>query len=103
MGESITCEYTTSVWHPGSGGIVGYIAAVSSTAPPRPVRPDARTFRRRRLVALLILLGLIGAVVAGVVAVKNRLFPADPPPVEPAAAPTGPTEEELANPTECAA
>lgn len=64
-------------------------------------RPDARTFRRRRIAVLLILLILIAAVVAGVWALTDRLLPAAPDTAPTSAAPSGPSEDELANPTEC--
>lgn len=71
---------------------------------PAPPRPDARTFRRRRAVALLILLLLLAGFIAGGWALKNRFFPADRAPAELATEePTGPTEEQLANPTDCSA
>lgn len=65
-------------------------------------RPDPRTFRRRRLVVLVILVLLLGGISVGVWALKNRFFPAAPATPEPAAVePSGPTEEDLANPTDC--
>lgn len=71
---------------------------------PPPARPDARIFRRRRAVALLILLLLLAGIIAGAVALKNRFLPPESKPTEPAVEqPTGPSEEELANPTDCAA
>lgn len=52
---------------------------------------------------MVLLLLVLGAIVAGVWALKNHFFPPvelDPEPT--ATAPVGPTEEDLANPTECA-
>lgn len=78
--------------------------APQARRPAQPSRPDPSTFRRRRIVALLIALILLGAIVAGAWALKNRFFPSaastpDPSPSES----TGPSEEDLANPTDCAA
>lgn len=51
---------------------------------------------------LLILVLLVGGIIAGGVAVKNWLFPAEPEVVEEQEEePAGPTAEELANPKDC--
>lgn len=66
-------------------------------------RPDPRTFRRRRIVALLIVVILLGGIIAGAWALKNRFFPSAASEPEPAPSQsTGPSEEDLANPTDCA-
>jgi len=83
--------------------MVGYVAHVNT--PRQPSRPDAATFRRRRIVAVLILIVVLAGIVAGAVALKNVLFPAQAEPVEQepeTEADQGPSEEELANPEPCA-
>src|SRR5699024_11801264 len=83
----------------GSTGQPGQRRQPPAQAP----RPDPRTFRRRRIVALLIVVILLGGVIAGAWALKNRFFPSaasepDPSPSQS----SGPSEEALANPTDCA-
>ncbi len=75
------------------------------TAKPSQRRPDAATFRRRRLVVGLLALVILGGLVAGGTALWGAIRSDADPGAGPSDSPTptGPSEEELANPVACGA